>query len=235
MLLVFSLVLTKTLPDSSAVRVLLIISAFLVFVCCLPFTTRSQPTDAKLILLLLRTGPAAERLAAILYILALDTQLVEPRHWPREVIEKLDIPTKDKSYLTGAISMQYAVALDGGNPEQIADAIERALSVYHEAAPDTQRAFCGAAANFHGILRGNAALAEAWLDSARKVKNTSPEMDWDAKSLGAIAWARGDLPQACEFLTRHIALLDRYPASGVVAAERARTMDLLVRAEGAAA
>ena len=67
---------------------------------------------------------------------ALDGREIEPRDWPREVVAKMDLPADDKTYLTSAISVRYAVALAGGDSECIAEAIERALSASHEAAPD---------------------------------------------------------------------------------------------------
>jgi hypothetical protein len=230
-----TLILTRIFPGSASVRVVLLVSLLLTISACLPYTFRSQPTDAKLLLLMIRKGPAAERLAAICYIVALDTQRVEPRDWPRELVEKMSIPTRDKSFLTGAIYVRYADALDSGDPERIAEAIERALSSNDEARPDVQRAFYVAAACFHGIFRNDAALAEAWFESARKVRNTASLKDWDAKALASIALAKGDRAQARELLTRYLAVLDRHPLSGMIAAERRRALDLLGRSEGAAA
>jgi hypothetical protein len=192
-------------------------------------------TDAKIILLLIGKGAAAERLAAVLYIVALDKQQIEPRDWPPALVEKMSIRVKDNTFLTSVLSVRYAVALDNGDPECLAEAIERALLVSNEIGPDAQRAFYVAASCFQGVCRNNVPLAEAWLESARKVKNTTSRKDWDSKALAAIALARGEHTQARELLIRFLTVLDRYPASGALAAERARTADLLHRCEGAAA
>jgi hypothetical protein len=85
------------------------------------------------------------------------------------------------------------------------------------------------------MCRGSVPLAEAWLESARQVKNTISQKDWDSKALAGIALAKGETAQARELLTRYLALLDRRPPSGLIAAERARAVEMLGRAEGAAA
>jgi hypothetical protein len=227
--------LIPVFPSNSVVRVLLYVGLFLTVMCCLPFTVRTQPTDAKSILLLIRKDQGAERLAAILYILALESQQVEPRDWPPELVDRLSIPTRDKPYLASAIFLRYACALDGGDVQRIAEAIERGLSIDNEAPPEIQRKFQVAASCFQGILRHNAELAQSWLESARAVKHTASRKDWDAKALAAIALARGDQAQARELLARHLAALDRLPPSGSVAAERARTLNLMNGSAGAAA
>jgi hypothetical protein len=234
-LLVISLILTPIFPDSSAVKALLYVSVFLTVMCCLPYTVRSQPTDAKGILLLTRKGPGAERFVAILYILALDTQQIEPHDWPPDLVEKLSIPSDDKSRLAASVYFSLAIALDSGDPERIAEAVEHGLSINPEAGPDMQRAFRVAASCFHGIFRHNAPLAQAWLDSARSIKYTASRKDWDAKALASIAVATGENDRAREHLTRYLALVDKLPNSGILAAERARTVALLGRIEAPSA
>jgi hypothetical protein len=54
-----------------------------------PRPSLNQPnsyTDAKVIQVLSRQGPAAERLAAILYLMALDGCGIEPSQWPSQVV-----------------------------------------------------------------------------------------------------------------------------------------------------
>jgi hypothetical protein len=234
-LLVITVILALMFPQSAGIRVVLIVNLLLAAQSCLPYNVRGVSTDAKVLLLLIRKGPAAERLAALLYIIAMDSQQIEPCDWPRDLVEKMSIPTEDKAFLTSAVSVRYAVALDRGDPECIAEAIERALLVSQEAGADAQRAFYVAASCFQGISRDNAPLAEAWLESARQVKNATSLEDWDSKALAAIALARGEQARAQELLTRFLAVLDRYPASGMITAERARTASLLERSEGAGA
>jgi hypothetical protein len=111
--------------------------------------------------------------------------------------------------------------MDGGDAEPIAETLEIALSVKHDLA-DVRRAFYVAASCFHSMFRNNVPLAEAWLESAREVKGAIKQKDWDSKALAAIALANGEHAQARELLTHYLVLLDRLPASGTRAAERAR-------------
>ncbi len=182
-------------PSNSVVRVLLYVGLFLTVMCCLPFTVRTQPTDAKSILLLIRKDQGAERLAAILYILALESQQVEPRDWPPELVDRLSIPTRDKPHLASAIYLRYACALDGGDVERIAEAIERGLSIDNEAPPEIQRKFQVAASCFQGILRHNAELAQAWLESARAVKHTASRKIGMRKLLPRSRWRAATRPK----------------------------------------
>jgi hypothetical protein len=147
----------------------------------------------------------------------------------------LNLPTKDKSHLGSAIFLRYAFALDSGDVERIAEAIERGLSIAPEAPPEIQRAFQVGASCFQGIFRHNAEFAQAWLQSARAVKHIASRKDWDAKALAAIALARDERAHARDLLTRHLAALDRLPPSGSIAAERARTLNLMNGSAGAAA
>jgi hypothetical protein len=234
LLLAITVILTVIFPGSDGVRVLLFVNLFIVISASLPYTLRSHSSDAKVILLLIRKGPAAERLTAMLYILALDTQQIEPRDWPRELVEKMNIPTKDQAFLISAVSICYGDAMDSGDAERIAETIERALSVNH-ARPDVRRAFYLAASCFQSMFRNNLPLAEAWLEDARKVKGAISQKDWDSKALAGIALAKGEHAQARELLTRYLAVVDRLPRTGALSADRARTIDLLGRSEGAAA
>jgi len=226
-LLVASLILMLLIPASSAVEALVYVSLFLVVMCCIPYTVRSQPTDGKGILLLTRKGPGAERFVAILYVLALDAQQIEPHDWPPDLVDRLSIPSDDKSRLAASVYFSLAVALDSGDPERIAEAVERGLSINPEAGPDMQRAFQVAASCFQGIVRHNAPLAQAWLDGARSIKYTTSRKDWDAKALASIAFAKGENDRAREHLARYLAMVDQLPNSGILAAERARTVALL--------
>jgi hypothetical protein len=234
LLLVATLILIRIFPDNSALHVLLVVDCLIAVSAVIPYTLRSHSSDAKVIQLLLQHGPAAERLAAALYIIALDTQQVEPRDWPRELVDKMSIPTEDQSFLISAISIRHCVAVDSGDTGQIAETIESALSVKHDRA-DIRRLNYVSASWFQSTFRNNLPLAEAWLEDARKVKGAVAQKDWDSKALASIALANGDDARAREFLTRYLALLDRRTSSGALAAERARTLDLLGGSKGAAA
>jgi hypothetical protein len=92
-----------------------------------------------------------------------------------------------------------------------------------------RRAFYAAACCFQGFFRHDVRLAEAWLDDARKVKGAVTPTDWDSRAMGAIALSKGQHTEARACLTRYLAMLDRQPAGGMIAAERARTLELLSR------
>jgi hypothetical protein len=66
-----------------------------------------------------------------------------------------------------------------------------------------------------------------------RVKGGLSSKDRDSKALGAIALAKGEHSEARECLTRDIAVLDRRPPSGLIAAERVRTIELLRRSSSA--
>jgi hypothetical protein len=128
--------------------------------------------------------------------------------------------------MTASLAFQYAGVLESNDPELIAPVLEHALAFSPKMSPDARRAFFLEASWFHGMLRNDAPLAEAWLDSAQKVKNAVLQQDWDSKAFAAISFARGRYVEAAGLLTRYLAVLDRKPASGMIAAERARTLGL---------
>jgi hypothetical protein len=230
-LLVITAILRAIVPGSAGVRLLFLVDLLIVVSACLPYGWRGRLSDGKQLLLLIRRGPAAEHLAALLYILALDTQRVAPHDWPPTVVERVTVPPKGTPFLPGAISIRYVEALERGDPEWIAGTIEQALSVSADTQPEVRRAFYVAASCFHSQWRNDVANAEAWLQEARQIKGALPREDWDAKAVGLIALAKGEQARAREHLTRYLAMLDRRPASGLVEAERARTARLLPRPE----
>jgi hypothetical protein len=235
-LLITTVILVFILPGSVGVRVLLVVNLLLVTLAWVPYSAGGFKSDGELLLRLFRNGPAAERLAAILYILALDAQQVEPRDWPRDAVDRVPIPIKDQPFVYSAIFIRYVDALRGGDAGHIAEAIECGLLVGSEIMlpPDARRAFYLAASSFQGIFRNNAALAAAWLESARMIKGAMSREDWDSKARASIALANGDYAHAHDLLKRYLVVLERRPASGLVAMERAHTVDLLRRCAGAA-
>jgi len=230
-LLVITAILWAIVPGSAGVRLLVLVNLLMLISACLPYEWRGRLSDGKQLLLLMRRGPAAEHLAALLYILALDTQRVAPCDWPPPVVERVSVPPKGTPFLPSAISIRYVDALERGDPERIAESIEQALSVSADTRPEVRRAFYVAASCFHGQWRHDVAHAEAWLQEARTIKGALPQDDWDAKALGLIALANGEPARAREHLTRYLAMLDRRPASGLGDAERARTARLLPHPE----
>jgi hypothetical protein len=175
----------------------------------------------------MQRGPAADHLAAMLYLLALDTQRVSPRDWPQPVVDTASAPPPGTPFLLTAVSIRYAVALGRADPEGIGDAIERALAVSADLRPEVRRAFYVAASCFHGQWRHDVTQAESWLIEARKVRGPVPQEDWDAQALGIIALVNGEPALARTHLTRYLAMLDRQHISGLIDGERARTAQLL--------
>ena len=202
---------------------LLIVNALIAFNSLLPYTINGRSTDGKLLLGLGRQGPAADRLATILYLLAIDSRGVAPRDWPRDSLSVLEGGNEDAVYREIGLMFVYFCALDEGDPERIAGALERVLAVTNKMNPDSVRAYFAEAAFVQGIFRKDAPLARAWLADARKVKGALPREDWDCAALAGIACAEGDLAQTSAHLTRAIAMLDRQPGtSGSLTACRER-------------
>jgi hypothetical protein len=202
---------------------LLIVNTLIAFSSFLPYTINGRSTDAKLLLGLGRKGAAADRLATILYLLAIDSKGIAPRDWPPDSLSALEGGSDTSAYREIGLMFVYFCAMDEGDPARIADALERVLAVANKMNPDSRRAYFAEAAFVQGIFRKDAPLARAWLADARKVKGTLPREDWDCAALAGIASAEGDAAQTCAHLTRAIAMLDRQPGtSGSVAACRER-------------
>lgn len=212
-------------PGSGA-RILLWIDLILLISVCIPYTAGCFPSDAKLMALLARGGPVGERAGAVLFLLALDAQGKEPGQWPPEYLAKLEIITKDNSRMPPALTFLLAEAGEQENMERTAEILERALAIYDKMPPASQQGFLTAASCNHGFARGDAARAEQWIEQARKVKGAVAQRDWDSKARAAISYARGELVQAAEMLSRYTALLDRQPVSGMVTAERKRMAEV---------
>lgn len=212
---------TAFLPGPAA-RILFWINLVLLISVCIPYTAACFPSDAKLIALLGRGGPVGQRLVAVLFLLALDAQGKEPEEWPRECIAKIEVMTKDNSRMPPALSFLLADAGEREDVERTAEILERALAICDKMPPAALRGFLTMASCEHGLSRGDRTRAEQWLQQARKVKGAVSQKDWDSLALAGILYAQGEFAQAGEMLARYIALLDRQPVSGMVAAERKR-------------
>jgi hypothetical protein len=221
------LLLTLLFPVGPLIRVLFWVNLLLTVSVCIPYTVVSLPNDAKLILLLTGKSAVAERIVASLYLLVLDAQGKRPRDLPRAFIEKLSVATKDTSRMPTALAFLLSDAAEDNDPQKLANILEQGLAMNHKMVPDARRGFLAAAACYHGFHHRNAARAEEWLKRARSVKSNVTQKDWDTQALAAAAFARGDYDQATELLTRFIALIDRQPTSGMLAAERERMLALV--------
>jgi hypothetical protein len=188
----------------------------------IPFYLRGSVTDAKAILLLARPGKEGDWLAAILYVMAVDRQGVSPRDWPASVVNQL---ASDGASPPAATARYLAMvsALDSGDRERVAAALEDVLAASHKLRPDLRRVCFSEAAFYQGVMARDSELARAWLKDARTVKGTSSEKGWDRGLLAAVAVAEGREGEAREEARAAIAYLDRWPAeSGSVAAGRRR-------------
>ena len=198
--------------------------------CFIPYTSRGISSPAKRLMILAGKGVEAERLAAIMYLMAIDAQGTRPSAWPRELLEKIGVPGKATPFSATSLALTYMVVRDSNDPEAIADALEKALALIDEMPPDTRRWVLASAACFHASFRNQPSVAEEWLESARKVKRTVlSEKDWDSEAVGLIALAKGDAEASKESLTRYLAYVDQrpQPLCGMLVAQRARTMILL--------
>jgi len=216
------LIFTLLLPGGLLIRLLFWINLLLAISVCIPYTVAYLPNDARLILLLTRKGAAEARTVAILYLLAIDAQGKRPCEWPPELVEKLDVNSKDKSRLPVALSFLLSDAAQKEDAERAAEILERALAINNKMLPDVRRGFLAAASFYHGFHRKDASRSEEWLMQARSVKGSSSQKDWDTGALAAVWFAKGDYSQSSELLARYIVLLDRQPMSGRIVAERER-------------
>jgi hypothetical protein len=226
-LLMFTLL---ALPKGEFERSLLFANLAMAAFCFIPYTFRGISSPARQLMILARKGAEAERLAAIMYLIAIDAQGTRPSAWPREFLEKIGVPGKDKPLWATSLALKYAVVRESNDPETVADALENALALIDEMPPDTRRWFLASAACFHASVRNQPAVAEQWLESARKVKRTLlSEQDWDSEAVGLIALAKGDAGVAQESLTRYLTYVDQrpQPLCGMLVAQRARTIALL--------
>lgn len=226
-LLLFTLL---ALPKGEFEEALLFASLAMAAYCCIPYTSRGISSPAKRLMILAGKGVEAERLAAIMYLMAIDAQGTRPSAWPRELLEKIGVPGKATPFSATSLALTYMVVRDSNDPEAIADALEKALALIDEMPPDTRRWVLASAACFHASFRNQPSVAEEWLESARKVKRTVlSEKDWDSEAVGLIALAKGDAEASKESLTRYLAYVDQrpQPLCGMLVAQRARTMILL--------
>lgn len=215
------------LPWGATAASLLLADLLLAFFSWTPLVVGGHYTDGKLLLLLARRGPAADRFATVLYLTAIDNNGIPPRQWPPDALHKLAVEA-DAHFRAGGRYRLYLRARDGGTPPEMAAGLDYALAASAEMHPMLRRTSFAAAAFFQGVFGRNAALARAWLEDARKVKGVVAEKDWDAYCLGAIALAEGNAQQAREQFVRAMAALDRQPgASGSRAAARARIVALM--------
>jgi hypothetical protein len=188
----------------------------------IPFYTRGSVTDAKAVLILSRPGRDGDWLAAILYLIVLDRQGVTPKEWPPDVVAHL-VSNGDSPPAALARYFALLYALDLGDREQVATALEQVLAASNHLRPDLRRVGFSEAAFYQGVLARNVELARAWLEEARKVKGTTSEKGWEHGLLAAVAFAEGREDEAREHAQGAIKYLDRWPSeSGSVVAARRR-------------
>jgi hypothetical protein len=221
------LVVTILLPWHFLVGWLFIVNLLLVISDWIPYVVRGQPNDAKRLLILARKGPASDRLAAIIYLVALNSRGIEPRDCPREILDKITTAADDTTFRAVALELRYLLALDSGDAETVATTLEHELAWSHEGSPEARRGEFVGAAWFQGVFRNNASLARTWLRRAYNVKGAISRKGWDNKPLAAVAFAEGKQAQARQHLQRYIDDLDRHATSGFIVSERARMMMLM--------
>jgi hypothetical protein len=211
------------LPWGPVTESLLFANLIMAVFSWLPLEIRGHYTDGKIIQILSRRGPAAERLAAVLYLMALDGRGVPPDQWPQQVVANLSAAGGDRAYRGGGRIYLHVYARATAQSNEVAAALERVLELADELRADLRQMYFAEAAHWQGTANRDAVLARAWLDDARAVKGAVTQKDWDAAALAAIALAEGNGPQFHEHLKRALAYLDRQPGpSGSVTASRAR-------------
>ena len=205
----------------------LLANLVLAFLSWVPLEVSGSYSDVKVIQVLSRRGPAAERLAAILYLTALDGCGIEPSQWPSQVVANLAAPEGARAYRAVSRIFLHVYAQETAPAAEIATALEQALALAAEMRADLRRIYFAEAAFWQGLINRNAVLARAWLNDAHAVKGAVAQKDWDAASLAAIAIVEGDRLQFRDYLNRALAFLDCQPGpSGCVSASRARLLKI---------
>jgi hypothetical protein len=213
------------LPWGPLTGSLLLANLILAFFSWTPLGFGGHYTDAKIIQVLSRHGPAAERLAAVLYLMALDGRGVEPNQWPPQMVTSLAAPGGGRAYRASGRIFLYVYAQETAPPAEVAATLEQVLALAGEMRGDLRRWCFAEAAFWQGLTNRDAMLARAWLDDARAVKGAIAQKDWDAAALAAVAIVEGNQPRFREHVNRALAFLDRQPGpSGSVAASRTRLM-----------
>jgi hypothetical protein len=207
--------------------VLLVVNVLAGLTTYIPYTVNGQPTDAKIIWILARGGPASEWLLAMLDLLALNARGLQPADWPRDLVETIRKPNAGV-YRPAFLAFQCELTADGPL-EGAAEALENALAESNKIPPTLRRGFFAAAATFEGFVRQDEKRAREWLDEAAQVRGAVSQKDWDAKARAAILFAQGRISEAGEFLSRYLAMLDRQAVNGMASAERKRAVALRER------
>jgi hypothetical protein len=215
------------LPWGTATAALLFVNLFLAAFCLIPMKTGGFYNDAKAIGILRRESPDADRLSAVLYLLALDGQAVAPHKWPAEVVAKTLAEGGHNEFRTAARIVAHLYAQDALPPAEVAAALENALSVSHEMSASQRASYFAEAAFFQGVTNRNAELARAWLADARAVKGAVLQKGWDEEALTAIAYAEGNEPEFRAHHARTLEFMERQPGpSGARDSFRARWLKL---------
>ena len=214
-------------PWGTGTAALLFANLVLAAFCLIPMEIQGHYTDGKAIQILFQESPAAERMAAILYLVSLNGQGIPPGQWPAEVIEKLSTEGGGKTYRAAGRIFLHIHAKESGAPGEIAAALERVLAVSDELNAGARLPYFAEAAFFHGVTNRNAALARAWLNDAHAIKGAVAQKGWDEPALLAIAYAEGNEAEFREHYPRALEYLDRQPGpSGALTAYRNRLVQL---------
>lgn len=223
-----SFLVLAVIPVGSIWWGVLLANLLLAVFCWTPMAIAGQMTDGRHLLTLARGGPSGELFAAILYLLAIDSRGAAPRDWPPEIVERLAAEAPGRGYNEHAATMLYIHRADVGDSVAMADALEKVLANSSRMAAAARRMYLAEAAYFMAIHRHEAAVAEAWLADARKVKGGVALKDWDASASSAVSFARGDYQEARRLANLSIARLDRMSrVRGSVVAARRRLTALL--------
>jgi Peptidase family M50 len=214
-------------PWGTATAALLFANVLLAPFCLIPADIQGHYTDARSIQVLLQKSPAAERMAAFLYLAALDGQGIVPSQWPAEVAAKLATEGGGSAYRATSRMFLHVYARETAPPAEVAAALEQVLALAGEMNDSLRILSFLEAAFFQGVTNRNGALARAWLDDARGVKRAIAQKGWDEKALLAIAYAEGNEAEFREHYPRALEYLDRLPGpSGSVASFRKQLVEL---------
>jgi hypothetical protein len=162
-------------------------------------------TDGATLRILWRSGPPAERMAAIFALAGASASGERPRDRNPRWMERALSPADGSPEEAAAAILAYAQALDQGEPERAAPFLDRGLALLPGMPPLGRSAYALEAAYFEARHRGEPARARAWLEQAGQGLQVEPLTRLRAEA--AVLLAEGDREAARARAEQGLALL----------------------------
>ncbi len=135
---------------------------FLSLGSCFPFSRGLHCSDAKVALTILRGGPAAQRLSAMLYVMTCNDP-VNPGEWPPEIVRHLHLDVADTTWEDFLLALRYMYSVSCGPTAPVAATLERRLELSPYMTKERRYQLFVDAARFHASHNHDLALARQWM------------------------------------------------------------------------